>query len=116
MSDDKLNEESYIHSASKLKSTIIERIAHQSIIVKRIAQHLDKQRDRFNFCLVLNAWSPAAVNVLWSEPIFNSPESFHSFVSVVRKARVCALRVRVLDLCIPENEVMSSFVPVLKSL
>ncbi|CAG8588391.1 5729_t:CDS:2, partial [Acaulospora morrowiae] len=106
----------YTRPTSNLDNTIIERIAQEKNIIRCISQHLGKQHDRFNFCLVLKAWSPTAVNSLWSEPIFNTPESFHSFDAVVRRSALCALRVRVLDLCNPENAVVNSFEPVLKSL
>ncbi|CAG8735826.1 8629_t:CDS:1, partial [Racocetra persica] len=86
-----------------------------SKIIKRIAQYLDVQHDRFNFCLVNKRWTPAATEILWSEPIFNTPDSFHSFCRSVRQSRSCALRVRVLDLCAPEDELVNFFAPVLKS-
>ncbi|RIB21582.1 hypothetical protein C2G38_2243844 [Gigaspora rosea] len=86
-----------------------------SKIIKRIAQYLDFQHDRFNFCLVNKRWTPAATEILWSEPIFNTPDSFHSFCRSVRQSRSCALRVRVLDLCAPEDELVNLFAPVLKS-
>ncbi|CAG8650528.1 35225_t:CDS:2 [Gigaspora margarita] len=86
-----------------------------SKIIKRIAQYLDFQHDRFNFCLVNKRWTPAATEILWSEPIFNTPDSFHSFCRSVRQSRSCALRVRVLDLCAPEDELINLFAPVLKS-
>ncbi|CAG8725244.1 15323_t:CDS:1, partial [Dentiscutata heterogama] len=86
-----------------------------SKIIKRIAQYLDVQHDRFNFCLVNKRWTPAATEILWSEPVFNTPDSFHSFCRSVRQSRSFALRVRVLDLCAPEDELINFFAPVLKS-
>ncbi|CAG8570349.1 11749_t:CDS:2 [Diversispora eburnea] len=83
-------------------------------VIKMIGQFLGTH-DRNNFCLVNKTWLPAATEILWSEPIFKTPESFHSFVRAIKNSKHCADRVRELDLCAPE-ESDDVFAPVLKSL
>ncbi|CAJ0869449.1 1468_t:CDS:10 [Entrophospora sp. SA101] len=86
----------------------------QSKLIKRIAEFLDS-RDRYNLCLVNKTWSPTAMNVLWSEPIFKTPDSLDSFLRAVKQSKQRALRVRVLNLCAPDESVTNSFAPVLSS-
>ncbi|RHZ76867.1 hypothetical protein Glove_188g86 [Diversispora epigaea] len=83
-------------------------------VIKMIGQCLGTH-DRNNFCLVNKTWLPAATEILWSEPVFKTPESFHSFVHAIKNSKHCADRVRDLDLCAPE-ESDDVFAPVLKSL
>ncbi|KAG9285573.1 hypothetical protein G9A89_006562 [Geosiphon pyriformis] len=84
-------------------------------LVTKIAKCLDSQADRLNLCLVNKTWSPTAIEVLWSEPVFKSPESLHYFIRTVQLSKLCALRVRVLNLCAPEEALTHAFAPVLQS-
>ncbi|CAG8575945.1 3032_t:CDS:2 [Ambispora gerdemannii] len=86
-----------------------------SKIVKQISECLDSQADRRNLCLVHKCWSPIAIEVLWSEPVFKTPDSFHLFIRTVQQSKRCALRVRILNLCAPEEQEKHAFVPVLLS-
>ncbi|CAJ0909367.1 15357_t:CDS:2 [Entrophospora sp. SA101] len=84
-------------------------------LIKYIAEFLESQQDRYNLCFVNKAWTPAAINVLWSEPIFKTPDSIYYFLRVVKQSKQRALRIRVLNLCAPEGNNVNSFAPVLCS-
>ncbi|CAG8471203.1 5568_t:CDS:2 [Ambispora leptoticha] len=86
-----------------------------SPLVKQITECLDSQVDRLNLCLVHRAWSPTAIEVLWSEPVFKSPDSFLLFIRTVQQSKQCALRVHILNMCAPEEQEKHAFVPVLQS-
>src|SRR2546421_10058480 len=72
-------------------------------IIIQIAHFLESQQDRYNLCLVNKTWSPAAISVLWSEPIFKTPDSLNLFLQAVKQSKQCASRVLSLNLCAPEE-------------